>query len=550
MKPLRQDTCETAPNVIIAVRGPFHIVRNDGSNATPKALKQRALLGLLALSPGHRRTREWLMAILWPEMDLGAAQVNLRRALSDIRKSFGPARGLLGSNRIEVWLAKGTHIDFKETLQGQAALLEATDVSEKPYEDWILSQRAADKTTSATVTDTATPLEAPGLTAQQSMIVLHLKRRAETNEFMAFCEKLLVDTLCRRLEAEGVDHIYISDQPNIEAPIRATTILHIELTSLHTAHEWHVHLRALADAEKRFLWSGHLQQAAETGPLLDGFFIEGFVSRSLSQIFQRYRSFKVARHSPLIMIHKASSQLYFQSLDGVAEAEATLSAFSSGDIKSLALAWRGFARLVTFLEHGGSRRDLIDDAKQLMDEALRYGASNPMVTSLASRVALDLEGDLGRARHFAQASLLSDAKNPYGLLANARVALMDQKPSDALVLAQNARLAAEGLPHAFAWDMEVCLAAMGSGDLKAAQDAAQKAYWHNPTHRAALRYLIALSSLVGEHDQAARAVERMRKLEPEFAPRDLIKDSYPVLSLRKTGYAEALRPILAAEGWA
>jgi len=53
--------------------------------------KAAALVKLLALAPGHRRDRKWVMDLLWPELDTIAAANNLHHVLHHARRTLEPA---------------------------------------------------------------------------------------------------------------------------------------------------------------------------------------------------------------------------------------------------------------------------------------------------------------------------------------------------------------------------------------------------------------------------------------------------------------------------
>lgn len=55
--------------------------------------KARALLALLAASPGQRHSRDKLAALLWPDSDDRAGRDNLRQALARLRRHLGPWAG-------------------------------------------------------------------------------------------------------------------------------------------------------------------------------------------------------------------------------------------------------------------------------------------------------------------------------------------------------------------------------------------------------------------------------------------------------------------------
>jgi hypothetical protein len=62
-----------------------------------------------------------------------------------------------------------------------------------------------------------------------------------------------------------------------------------------------------------------------------------------------------------------------------------------------------------------------------------------------------------------------------------------------------------------------------------------------PFYRPALRYLTALSSLFDRPTDSARYAKSLLRLEPDFTPRLLLNNTYPVGTLRDLGLIERLR---------
>ncbi|MEC8295479.1 MAG: hypothetical protein VX083_18465, partial [Pseudomonadota bacterium] len=87
---------------------------------------------------------------------------------------------------------------------------------------------------------------------------------------------------------------------------------------------------------------------------------------------------------------------------------------------------------------------------------------------------------------------------------------------------------------------EVCLTALGKGDLNTALAAAKAAHQNNPSQRAALRYLVALRLLVGDREGAEHAAQLLRRYEPQFEFSQLRQSDYPMLTLRNSGFADQL----------
>src|ERR1700689_200271 len=88
------------------------------------------LLAYLALRPGRPCTREQLVDVLWPEMDLEAGRDNLSTVLSSLRRHLGSADGALQADRTHVWLepkAVFTDIGECESLLSRASASEGAD---------------------------------------------------------------------------------------------------------------------------------------------------------------------------------------------------------------------------------------------------------------------------------------------------------------------------------------------------------------------------------------------------------------------------------------
>lgn len=524
-----------ASNLKIAVRGRFCVKTSDGRDITPTFRKERGLLALLALSPDKLRTRAWLQTKLWSQSDSDKQAKSLRRALANLKKRFGSDLNVLETNRSDVWLSEHVSIDERDELIGKAEYLENVEVPDPEFDDWIRDIRGRDPEPKRAPTQTHQP--EPNTSGTIALIKTDSKDDTDTRRFM---DVWLVDALSRRLEAEGIEEIYSDGEPQNDRIGSASTVIHFELTSALDRGDWSVHLRILAGMDRRFLWSGRFSHPVEIKKLGQNLEIEAFVSQSITQAFMRYRSFRQTRNSPVILLHRAATNLYFQTASKDPETEKIFCDLSSGEASAVALAWRSFSKLIDLLEFKENADGKAEEAQSLLNEALNAQPGNPLVSAIAARISLDAFGDFDRAQFFADCSIASDDANPYSLLAQSRVELMRGSLEAAHEAALRARKAADGFAHIFAWDMEVCLTALGLGRLESAHDAAWKAHAHNPTHRAALRYLVALSALLGEHEKTHMAIKQLQQLEPDFQASHLLRPDYPVLTLRRTGYIEQL----------
>jgi len=129
----------------------------NGSRCEFPARKSEALLCVLALRPGVAFEREWLAALLWPEVPEAQARTSLRQALGHLRKHLPDGAIAGGTERL--YLAPGgLWVDTAELERGldlapaerapsaelwRGELLAGFPAIEAPFGDWLAEQRAA-----------------------------------------------------------------------------------------------------------------------------------------------------------------------------------------------------------------------------------------------------------------------------------------------------------------------------------------------------------------------------------------------------------------------
>lgn len=132
--------------MFIRMIGVFEVRDEAGEDRTPRGAKARALLALLAQTPGHRRPRRWLEQRLWSDRGQEQASGSLRQALTELRKALGPLAGRLTSDRDCVALT-GFRTDLGEAGPVRAALaqgrefLEGIDILDPAFTAWLAEER-------------------------------------------------------------------------------------------------------------------------------------------------------------------------------------------------------------------------------------------------------------------------------------------------------------------------------------------------------------------------------------------------------------------------
>lgn len=528
--------------IVVTVRGAFCIRSADGDDVTPKSRKERAIIGILALMDGRRCSRRRIESLLWSDSTPEKASQNSRRAFSNLVKKFEAHAAIdseiLGSDRNEIWLEPGVHIDMRPDLEGQAQLLELIDAPDDAFDEWLAVCRERDEKDIAARRVTPTPTKGTS-TANVGTVIVIAPVTPQASDTGLFFESIFIDILSARFQAEGADDIYINDVPDKDIFERAAAIIHVEIRSLVEHRNWSVSVRVLADQNRRFLWSDKYTASVDVDLTHHDSDVQAFVSKAMTMIQLRYQSFRHTNLSPLMLMQRAATRLYDPSIERVRLGEQDLLKITSGEGAAIALAWRSFARLARRIEFG----DMADvgEAQEMVENALTLRPESALVASIASRVALDGTGDLDWAEHLANTALYCAEYNPYALQSKSRISLMRGRTEDAQQEALLARKVAAGMPHVFAWDFEIGLTALAQGDLIAAQAAFLAAHKANRAHRASLRYLLATSLLVGDVKQARKAEATLAEFEPGFQLSHLCSPDYPVLTLRNLGLVDDIR---------
>jgi len=119
------------PRAQLRLLGTVTLGGREGGPTAISGTSPAALLALLGIDPGRQRTREELMALLWPDDDRETGRQRLRQAIYSLRQQFGAAfedgANVLEADRINVGLSRGriaTDVDAFE-----AAILAARDAS-------------------------------------------------------------------------------------------------------------------------------------------------------------------------------------------------------------------------------------------------------------------------------------------------------------------------------------------------------------------------------------------------------------------------------------
>lgn len=528
-----------AGTVKVMLRGPFAILDRDGVDRTPAAQKERALIALLAVAPERKRSRLWLADKLWSDRDAEQAATSLRRALSNLRATFGPDSGILHADRTNVWLGPHVVADLRPDLIPRSEILEDVNVRDPEFENWLRDLRQMhDADPPVPVADTAA--RRPTRSGATRIVICRPAPTGGPEE--SFLASLLTDGLSSRFNALGDATVRVldGDETLPEECDDAAGSIRIEAESVTAGGEWLVHLRAVANRNRQFLWSGRLRVPLDMGRIFGGAEIAGFVSRATTGIVGSFDTHCAGERDAFLSVQRAARRLFTGRPSEIRLAQDELAGLPLGERSGIVLAWRGFGKLTEALELGVMDPDTVGEATELVGDAVARSGENPLVLSLAAQVQMKLGADHELGAHLARRSCDKNDQDPYALHALSQALFFAGKHAISHDLAYRAREAADGLPNAHVWDMRLALSKLGFGDIDGALQLCKMAHAKSANYRPAMRYLVALNLIRGDLPGAARHARSLARVESSFVLGDLLRPGYPIETLRLAGLAEDL----------
>ncbi|RVT82240.1 hypothetical protein DXV76_17345 [Rhodobacteraceae bacterium CCMM004] len=445
---------------------------------------------------------------------------------------MGDDVGLLGSDRLNLWLEPPVTLERHVPLIGVSDVLEDLDVRDPEFEDWLREIRSVEDATAAP--------GGGGGTRTAPVVSIVSQSNSEGPE-ASFLSTYFTDSLASRLKALGDVEVRVRAPGG--APDKPPPLAQIEVDSMVDAGGWYVNLRSFAGARRQFLWSGRLHLPMNFQVIWEGPEMSAFIGRAVSATLERGATLQAL--PSYISLQLAARRLFTGRRDDLERADAEFEEAQHGDASGVALAWRAFARLTDALEFGRHDAQCADEAAGFADEALAQARHNPLVAALAAQVYMKLRGDHDYGHYLATVAVENCDQNPYALHAMSQAAMFRGDFVEGHRLAAWSRRAASSLPNAFCWDFQNALAALSLGRREEAERLVYASHVKAPAYRPALRYLCALSLLDGDRPRADRFAERLTRVEPGFTPQALTQPDYPIDTLRLVGLGGALADAIA-----
>ena len=524
----------SAPTIRIATRGAFAVTAPDGSDLTPRGKKTRGVLALLALSPGHKRERNWIVGRLWSDRAPEQALGSLRQALTEIRCAGPPLADVLRGYG-KPWVALNPEAVAVDG-SGQGQLLEGMGIRDPAFGRWLDGMRRP----------SAAP--APPPPADASPVALDPRRitvncvSAQGRSSAALLGDFVAHQIGESIEGQ-IRARRLADTPGgapIDLEVRCDVIENdgvsmawVRVTHPPTGEVLHAR-QCRMDAPAAVLLASDAMartshEAAEValGKLPHVLGLERPVSRA--NALGRLALLRMFSYDP----------------PAVAEADGLLGQASEACANGVYDAWHSFLQMVKWVDLGASHSaEFREAARAHMGRAAERAGDNAVAQALVAYTKVMLLGDADGAIPAAARAAETNPSSPVTLIALASAHMLAGREAEAYVLSRRARAFAEGSRFRHWWDGHHCVVCMATGRLEEAVEAGEAAA-RVPHHKAAHRHLLALHAARGDLEGAERMRRALERIEPGFTlDRMLCDPDYPVRTLRRTGLLEAARRIL------
>ena len=521
--------------------GAFRVTGPDGLDLTPPGNGPRAVLAVVALSPGRTATRRWLEGLLWEERSAEQASGSLRHALATIRRALGANAAAISADRVRVALdPERTVVDLADTPEAALAttrstgrtLLEGIDIASEAFEDWLRLSRSelAERAGSAPAAAPRAPQPEPA-PAEAPLLF------AQVQSGGSLLEDFFADSLRAQLGATVADHLCVDVVLLDGAP--ASAILAPGARCAIRVAQTGDRITALARLEKvpsgRLVWSRRIVFGA--GDSDGGLDVIAALAFEASEILAGAMDSanEIARANAMAAV--ALRHVFSFDPERLRKADHLLARAQQMAPHAPRPALRALALGYLAVERPADARDgMREEARRLLDEALENGPDNALALAFAGDVHDLLFSDPAAALALAEQALAVNPGTGYAYASLGALELRRGRAPEALIASRRAlgQLANTSL-QVFAL-MRFCVAAMSTGAFAEAERAAARAAALAPSSRPPLRHLYALRLKLGDIAGARAALVALHRIEPDFTLDRLRRDpDFPAATIRATG---------------
>ena len=524
----------------IRLFGPLAVTAADGSELTPSGKKARALIALLATSPGYERHRRWLEDKLWSDRGPEQASASLRQTLSEIRRTLKGYDHLIGIDRNTVRLSASHIVTDLEDADRHAAegrdFLEGLDVRDPEFEEWLRLMRnqfshsapLAAPAAQPTGTDARISIRCVSVTAETKIAGL-IGEMLSNQIGQNLGEQL--SAWCRTDNSETAD----TEPDNSDIEVKC----HVCEAQDHTA----AFITTTYGPHRQLLYSKAFSVSERSVDLFNSDDLSRAVFEATERTVSRLPSV-VHSHNPTVeasrLLQLAMGKIFSFRAGELTTADGLLEQAYLLDPNPAFLAWRALICNIQAIEMFSlDVGHLQAEARRLMDQALSLGHDNALVLSLAALVQVMLFDDACSALDLARPAMETNPNSAFALQSIAMAQMLSGNTESAYLVSQRSHHIAGSSRYGHWWDLFHSLACVASGRYDEALLHAEASSRKAPHFRPPLRSLLALYGHFGREHEAALVATRLRALEHSFSIERFIDDeNYPNRTLRQAGLLE------------
>lgn len=543
--------------ITIRLFGNFLVSDELGREITPRGLRAKAIVALLAVAPRRTRTRDWLKAKLWSDRTEKLSSGSLRAALAEIRRAFGSNSKVIGADRISVWLDdRYIRIDalrpntFCEATEAEP--FADLDVPDPEFEHLIRDLRThvlevcseSEQSKNASKIFKCTPELRPLTERTVKTIIMISQSEGGLNAEMV--AQTIIEQVRSGLQQYGEFYLLVFDRQSNSNLYNdgAGDFLTTRLLCVSTEHFVFSSVAIVAPEDGRQLWSDNAELPGGLSELRG----DPAAYRLAYRIIDRLVDLSAgktdaprARTGELIHFAEARKRLFALDRVSLIEADQLFALAFEREPRGSYLAWRAFNRsLGKFIHHGARLFDDVISERELCDEALRCAPQSGIVRAVTSQLDYVQGGDLGTSLAMARQAFEVDRSTPLvsAILSNALST--SGQLDEGYAMGRRAVSLIAGSRHQYFFEHFACMAAAAQQEYRKALEHARIALRLKPDFVSTRRYEIALALELRDANGAARAVEAMRQAEPDFRISSMLADDYPVTTLRRLPLMDAV----------
>jgi len=546
----------------LQIVGPFRMARSTGEDRTPRGRKACAILAMLALAPGNRRSRKWIQDKLWSDRPNEQGAASLRQSLAEIRRTLGPDRDCFQSDNFMLALDRDRiFIDTdknSDATDGSARvvldLLEGLDVRDPEFEEWLREQRQRYReheivaSNGSNVLGGAANADIARTAPLQNQLLLFRQTEDETTESSILADSI-VDAIAKTISELGstevLDHRIappdVAEKGQLSPPTNSLA-LRSDVAKSNGGQVFRIVLSNVSD--NGILWSETIQHNKRRALNISDSNVlrrvNQVVNIAIEQFIQLHAN---AEADPLSisLCHSGIRHLFRLGKVNFSTADQFFARAFELEPRGIYLAWRAFLRMFMLAERQYSCRQTLDEeAFDYMSRALEMEPHNSFVASLSAHVYMTVKRSYVAAYELAECSIQLNRANPLGWaclgIAKCHLGKSDEGFRHTLL----ARDIAGSAPYRFQLDGLCCIAGSVAGEFNKAIHLGEASHALSPTFAPPLRYLTALYQHCGQHDLAQKMVRKLQNLEPDFTYEMLAEKSYPTASLHRSDILNSL----------